>query len=56
MQASPPDVGDQTPLTSSWDTGACVGAGTADTDVGDDDTKDTEPTSRARQLCCYKIS
>ena len=43
------------PLTSSWDTGACVGAGTADTGVDDDNTKETEPTSRARKLCRHKI-
>ena len=33
----------------------CVGAGTADTGVDDDNTKETEPTSRARKLCRHKI-
>ena len=43
------------PLTSSWDTGACVGAGTADTGVDDDNTKETEPTKQVERDNCVVI-
>ena len=43
------------PLTSSWDTGACVGAGTADTGVDDDNTIQKKQNQQVERENCVVI-